>query len=124
MEILDIKEGFPDIGDHMMHNHIDYLSSGSVMLWFHRLEPDLTALINVHVYLLEASMKSADVELDPFFPNIDTFSIERQAVLGRSKNLLNIAFTKGHISFLFERAFHVTSARPGPGAPRTITGAA
>jgi hypothetical protein len=122
MEILDIEEGFPDISGHVMHNHVDYCSSGSIMLWFHRLDADLRSLRDVHIYLLGASMQSANVELSPFFPDIDTAVIETRTVLGRPKNLLNIAFTKGHIAFLFERAFHVTSAKPGPGAPRTASG--
>lgn len=44
MEILDIKEGFPDISGHVMHNHVEFRSSGSIMLWFHRLDADLNSL--------------------------------------------------------------------------------
>lgn len=122
MEILDIKEGFPDISGHVIHNHVDCRSSGSIMLWFHRLDADLSSLRNVHVYLLDASMQSANVELSPFFPDIDTVVFETWTVQGRPKHLLNIAFTKGHIAFLFDRAFHVTSSRPGPGAPGSAVG--
>lgn len=111
MEILDTKPGFPDISDHVMHNHVDCRSPESIMLWFHRHTPDLTAIINVQIFLLGASMKGANVELNPFFPDIRSYSIKKEAGQGRDRNLLTIVFEKGEMSFLFDEAFHVRSIR-------------
>lgn len=98
MEILDTKPGFPDISDHVTHNHVDCHSPESIMLWFHRHTPDLTAIINVQIFLLGASMKGANVELNPFFPDIRSYSIKKEAGQGRDRNLLTIVFEKGEMS--------------------------
>ena len=111
MEFLETKVGFPDINDYVMHNHIDCHPSVSIMLWFHSHTPDLASIINVQVFLLGASMKGANVELNPFFPFVKSYSITEEIIQGGHKNLLHIIFEKGEISFLFEEVFHVRSIR-------------
>ena len=109
---MEVFEGFPDIHGYVMQNHIDCRFPTSIMLWFHNHTPDLTALIHVQVFLLGASMKGANVELKPFFPDLTSYSIKPEVVHGRPKNLLSIAFDKGEMSFLFEKVFHVRWSHP------------
>ena len=112
MENLETKAGFPDVDGYVMHSHIECHASDSVTLSFHTHTPDLIDLINVQVFLLGASMKAANVELDPHLPFMTSYSITEEIIQGRRRNLLTIAFEKGEMSFLFEDAFHVRSRRP------------
>lgn len=104
--------GFPDVDGYTMHSYVDCRPTGSIELWFHRPAPDLSSMINVHVFLLDAALKHANVELSPFFPPLKSVRIVGSNDRQRDRNLLTITFEKGEISFVFASASHVTRAQP------------
>ncbi|MFM9864629.1 MAG: hypothetical protein ACKVRO_13580 [Micropepsaceae bacterium] len=112
MSISDARAEFPAIDGYVMHNRIDCLSTESIVLWFHKPSPDLSSMTNVQVFLIGASMKAVNVEMSPFFPEMKSYAIREESVGGKPRNLLDIVFDKGKISFRFEKVFHVKSSQP------------
>lgn len=103
--------GFPDVDGYTMDSYVDCRPTGSIALWFHRPAPDLSSMINVHVFLFDAALKHANVEMTPFFPPMKSLRIDRTSDKRGERNLLTITFAKGDISFVFASASHVRSAQ-------------
>lgn len=112
---MRVRSGVPKFTDGLaMHNWIDCGSSPlSVMLWFYRYSVELAEMTNIQVFLLDSSMKMANVELEPFFPALSSWQITKEK--NGDKYIFCIDFEKGRLEFIFSEAFHVVSTKKSRG---------
>lgn len=112
MKITEAEMEFPNIDGYMMHSHVDSHSPILVSLWFYQHAPDLSSIINIHLFLVGARMVQADVELNPFFPTVVSYSVEQSSSQAKGDDILKIKFERGEISFSFQKVFYVKNTQP------------
>src|SRR5258707_591377 len=74
VEISNTEIGFPELDGYMMQAHLELHPSGSIMLWFYKYVRNLNSIVNLHVFLIDAHMTRADVEIAPSFPDMKSYS--------------------------------------------------
>lgn len=112
MELSDTKLGFPDLNGYLLSTHVKCDSPQSIMLWFYKPSEDLSSMINVYVFLLDAQMEYANVVIAKFFPEIKNYSIKEELFKGLQRDRLSIVFESGEMSFLFQKSFYIKSLQP------------
>lgn len=112
MIITEANIGFPSVDGYLLQPHVECSSPHTVRLWFYRQNPDLSSILNVHVFLFNARMLHADVELNPFFPAVTSCIVEHNNSKKQQPSVLDIQFVRGEMSFSFQKAFHVNTVQP------------
>lgn len=112
MELSDTKLGFPDLNGYLLSTHVKGDSPQSIMLWFYKPSEDISSMINIYVFLVDAQMEYANVIVTNSFPEIKSYSIKEGLFKGLQRSCLSIVFESGEMSFLFQKSFYIRSLQP------------
>jgi hypothetical protein len=106
VEISNAEIGFPELDGYTMQAHLELHPSGSIMLWFYKYVRNLNSIVNLHVFLIDAHMTRADVEIAPSFPDMKSYSVMEALADGRKLKMLDIIFERGNLAFSFQKSFY------------------